>query len=64
MRLGVIFRFLVATFSAHALRTGAHLHAVCMQCFMQKRAICCNVVQNCMVTNGEEFSRRALLPSS
>jgi hypothetical protein len=51
MRLGVIFRFLVTTFSAHALRTGAHLHAVCMHIFPQNGAISCKIMQNRMIAS-------------
>jgi hypothetical protein len=50
--LGVIFKFRVATFAAHALRTGAHLHAVCMQLFLQNGAIFGKIMQNCMIARG------------
>ena len=51
MRLGVIFKFRVATFAAHALRTGANVHAVCVHYFLQNGAILCTIMQNCMVTD-------------
>ena len=51
MRLGVILKFRVATFAVHALRTGAHLHAVCMHFSLQNGAILCKIMQNCMVTD-------------